>query len=419
MYRFDWIERLKLGSGPPAAGGQVSAVHPVIVALGLTSFLTDIASEMVSSLLPVYLFLHLRLSPFEYGAIDGILNGLSIALVGLGAGLLADHSRRQKWIAAAGYGLSALAKLLLAMVGGAWAAIGAVLALDRLGKGIRTAPRDALISLYAPAASFGTAFGLHRAMDAAGALLGPILAFALLWQIGDDFTAIWLVSFVIACLGLAALWLFVPSRTAALEQTPTAATVTPPPWRTAFAEPRFVALAVCGALLASTTISDAFVYLMLQEKGSLGGQMLPLFFVATAAAYMLFSIPVGRAADRFGRRRVLLTGYATLVVLYAIVAASTHIAWPLQVLCLALLGLYYAATEGVLMALVSALVPAPLRTTGLALLLTGIGLGKLVSSVLFGWSWQTLGLETTVMLFMASLSLILLGTAVWLGAWRR
>lgn len=129
MYRFDWIERLKLESGPPVAGGHVSAVHPVIVALGLTSFLTDVASEMVSSLLPVYSFLHLRLSPFEYGAIDGVLNGLSIALVGLGAGLLADHSRRQKWIAAPANGLSALAKLLLTMVDGAWAAIGAVLSI--------------------------------------------------------------------------------------------------------------------------------------------------------------------------------------------------------------------------------------------------------------------------------------------------
>src|SRR5687767_4337689 len=151
MYRFDWIEQLKLRAAPSPAGG-LAATSPVILALGLTSFLTDISAEMVNSLLPVYLFLHLKLTPFQYGAIDGVYNGLSIALVGLAAGLIADRWTRQKEVALAGYGLSAACKLLLVAAGGVWSSIAAVVAIDRLGKGIRTAPRDALISFHAAAA---------------------------------------------------------------------------------------------------------------------------------------------------------------------------------------------------------------------------------------------------------------------------
>lgn len=412
MYRFDWFEQRKLGSAPPSAG--LAATSPVILALGLTSFLTDVSAEMVNSLLPVYLFLHLRLTPFQYGAIDGLYNGLSIALVGLAAGVLADRWSRQKEVAVAGYGLSAACKLLLIAAGSAWASIAAVVALDRVGKGIRTAPRDALISFNSAAANFGTAFGVHRAMDSAGAVLGPIVAFVLLGQVANDYGSIWAVSFVVACLGVAALWLFVPGGNAVGDR----AAVRAPAVRQPLLEPRFVALTVCATLLALVTISDAFIYLLLNEKSGGGGTYIPLFYVATAASYMALSIPVGRIADRFGRRTVLLGGYVVLGAVYVLLATAANVGLPLQLACLALLGLYYAATEGILVALASAVVPSARRTTGIAALVTCIGLGKLGSSVLFGWVWQTYGTTTAVLAFLACMLVAVPIAAAWLGARR-
>jgi MFS family permease len=370
---------------------------------------------MVNSLLPVYLFLHLRLTPFQYGAIDGLYNGLSIALVGLAAGFLADRWNRQKEVALAGYGLSAACKLLLIAAGSAWTAIAGIVAVDRIGKGIRTASRDALISFHASAATFGTAFGVHRAMDSAGAVLGPIVAFVLLGQVADDFASIWTVSFVVACLGVAALWLLVPGRnrsTAAAPPSPVAAESRP--WLT----PRFVALTACATVLALVTVSDAFIYLLLQEKTGSSGAYVPLFYVATAVSYMALSIPVGRVADRFGRRLVLLGGYVVLAGVYGLLLSSTNAGLPLQLACLALLGLYYAATEGILVALASAVVPSARRTTGIAALVTCIGVGKLGSSVMFGWVWQTYGTGTSLVVFLASLLVTVTLAAGWLGAKR-
>jgi len=413
MYRFDWFEQRKLKSAP-AVDSRLAATSPVILALGLTSFLTDISSEMVNSLLPVYLFLHLRLTPFQYGAIDGLYNGLSIALVGLAAGFLADRWSRQKEVALTGYGLSAACKLLLIAAGSAWTAIAAVVAVDRIGKGIRTASRDALISFHASAAAFGTAFGVHRAMDSAGAVLGPVVAFVLLGQVIDDFGSIWIVSFVVACLGVAALWLLVPGRRAGAgaPNTPAVAAVEFPPRLS----PRFVALTACASVLALVTVSDAFIYLLLQEKTGSSGAYVPLFYVATAASYMALSIPVGRVADRFGRRNVLLGGYLVLACVYGVLLSSSGAGLALQLACLGLLGLYYAATEGILVALASAVVPSARRTTGIATLVTCIGIGKLGSSVLFGWVWQTYGTGTSLVVFLAGLLASVLLATVWLKA---
>jgi MFS family permease len=407
MYRLDWLEQLKLRQAHWPEKARLAGVSPVVWSLGLVSCLTDISSEMVNSILPVYVVLHLRLSPLQYGAIDGVYNGLSVALVSVAAGLLADRWSRHKEVAAAGYGLSALCKLLLLAAGGLWASIMAVVALDRLGKGMRTAPRDALISLYSSPALYGTAFGVHRMLDSAGALLGPIVAFALLAQVPGDFDVLWMVSFLVAVLGLAALWLFVPGSASRREDAPESQPKPPP-----LVLPRpFVLLAACGTLLAVVTISDGFVYLLLQQKGAIDPTWVPLFFVLTAASYMLFAIPVGIAADRFGRSRVFLAGYLALLALYALLWALPVVPLALVIGSLVLLGLYYAGTEGVLMAGASALVPTGRRTTHLAILGTGVGLGKLLSSLLFGWTWQQLGSAGAVGLFVAGMIVALVISA--------
>src|SRR5262245_24954519 len=202
MYRLEWIERRKLEAPAPTFADQAAKVSPVVWKLGWTSFLTDISSEMVNSVLPVYLVLHLHLSPLHYGAIDGVYNGLAVVLVSLAAGAIADRARRHKQVALTGYGLSALCKLLLLAAAGAWGALVAIIGLDRLGKGIRTAPRDALISLSTSPRLMASAFAVHRALDAGGALLGPIIAFALLAQVPGAFDVVWVTSFVFAVLGV-------------------------------------------------------------------------------------------------------------------------------------------------------------------------------------------------------------------------
>src|SRR5262245_7840187 len=196
MYRLEWIERRKLRASAPPFTGQITKVSPVVWKLGLTSFLTDISSEMVNSVLPVYLVLHLHLSPLQYGVIDGVYNGLAVILISLAAGLTADRSKRHKEVALTGYGFSAICKLFLLAAGGAWGWLIAIVGLDRIGKGIRTAPRDALISLNTPPHLMASAFAVHRALAAGGALLGPIVAFFLLTRMPGAFDVLWVTSFL-------------------------------------------------------------------------------------------------------------------------------------------------------------------------------------------------------------------------------
>jgi MFS family permease len=409
MYRLEWIEKLKLGRPGPTS--KRLAVSPVVLSLGLTSLLTDISSEMVNSLLPMYVVLHLHLSPLQFGVIDGLYNGFAIALLSLAAGFLADRSSRQKFFALAGYGLSGACKLLLLVVGTTYGWILLVVGLDRLGKGIRSAPRDALISLNTHADAYASAFSVHRAMDACGSLLGPMVAFSLLALLPGAFDAVWVTSFFFAILGVAALWLFVPRSAATAMPDPAKADIS---IGALLRTPRFLALAGCGTLLALTTISDGFVYLLLQQKSSIAAGYFPLFYVATAAGYMVFSIPAGRLADRTSRSAVFLGGYLVLIGLYAVLFFHEQAGTPLLLACLALLGVYYAATEGILMALASAIIPAHRRTGGIAIIATGIGIGKLCSSILFGVLWQAVGPQKSVLVFAASMAIALCLSLKWL-----
>ena len=405
MYPLEWIERLKLRQGA-SPSGQALTISPVVLSLGLTSLLTDISSEMINSLLPAYVVLHLHLSPMQFGVIDGLYNGFAIALLSLAAGFFADRGARQKAVALAGYALSGVCKLLLLAVGTTYAGLLFVVGLDRLGKGIRAAPRDALISLNTPAASFASAFSVHRAMDACGSLLGPIVAFLLLAALPGKFDAIWITSFAFAVLGVAALWLLVPR--APRTTAPPATTVSTA--GSGLRSRRFTALVACGALLAMTSISDGFVYLMLQQKSALAVGYFPLFYVMTATGYMLFSIPAGRLADRTSRAAVFVGGYLMLIALYALLYTQDHLGTGAVIGCLALLGLYYAATEGILMALTSAVIPAERRTAGIAIVATGVGAGKLVSSIVFGASWQNLGMQNALLVFGVAMGIALLIT---------
>jgi MFS family permease len=386
--------------GRDAASPRVART---VVLLGLTSLITDISAEMVSTVLPLYLVYVGGFSPLAFGVVDGIYNGAT-AFVGLAAGFVGDRGRRHKAVATVGYGLSAVCKLLLVAVGTALSAIGAVVLIDRVGKGIRTAPRDAMISLATPRAELGTAFGVHRALDTTGAMLGPLLAFSLLAIAPLAFTSIFVVSFLLAVVGVAVLVLFVrPQERAPDAQAPPR----PPSLRGALGLlriRRYRALLFGGGALSLATASDAFLFLALQDKIGLDTSVFPLMFVGSAVTFMLLAAPMGRLADRVGRGRVLLAGYALLLGAYALLVSPVG-GWMLLAAVLGLVGTYYAATDGVLMALGSAVVPEEIRGSGLALLRTTTSGARLVASVLFGALWTMWGLHAAIACFGAGLLL--------------
>ena len=389
-------------------GRSDARVSRTVVLLGLTSLLTDISSEMVVTVLPLYLLYVGGFSPLAFGLIDGIYNGAT-AIVRLASGFIGDRWRRHKEVAVAGYGLSAICKFLLLTVGTAVSAIGAVVLLDRVGKGIRTAPRDAMISLAVPREQLSTAFGVHRAMDTTGALLGPVVAFGLLALAPFAFDSVFVVSLCLAVLGVGVLVVFVQPRGQDRDAAPAA-----PSLRRAVGlvrVPRYRALLISGGALSVATASDAFVFLILQERISLGMSLFPLLFVGSAATFMVLAIPMGRLADRVGRGRVLLGGYALLLGVYLVLLAPVG-GWAPLVSALALLGGYYAATDGVLMAFGSAVVPEEVRGSGLALLGTVTSLGRLVASLLFGLLWTVWGADAALVCFSVALVVAAALTAV-------
>src|SRR4051794_31007702 len=201
MYQIDGLSAVRTAVRQSKSRLLFPAVAPNVIALGFTSLLTDISAEMVATVLPVYLVLHLGLTPLRYGVVDGLYNGATALLVLVG-GMTADRGRRHKQIAALGYGISAACKLGLLAAGGVWSSIVATVAVDRAAKGLRTAPRDALISLSASRANLAVSFGVHRALDSAGAMLGPLVALMLLLFLPNAFDVVFMASFSIAVVGV-------------------------------------------------------------------------------------------------------------------------------------------------------------------------------------------------------------------------
>jgi MFS family permease len=375
---------------------------------------TDISSEMVTTVLPLYLVFVGGFSPLAFGFIDGIQQGAA-SLVRLASGFIGDRWHRYKEVAAAGYGLSSICKVALAAAGTAVSTIGAIVLVDRIGKGIRTAPRDAMISLSTDKEQLGTAFGVHRALDTTGAMIGPLVAFGILTVAPLGFDTIFLVAFLVSLIGLAILVLFVEPRRAAARDDADARARTvmgsdDEPRRASMRAalallrvPRFRGIVLAGSALSLATVSDAFVFLILQEKLDLQLSLFPLLFIGSAGTFMLLAVPMGRIADRVGRGRVLLAGYGVLLGVYAVLL-SPLAGTALLVAALGLLGTYYAATDGVLMALGSTVVPEELRGSGLALLATATNVGRLLASVAFGALWTWTSIETTFAIFAAMLA---------------
>lgn len=368
---------------------------PVILWLGIVSMVTDVSSESVTAILPLYVTGFLGLSTIAFGFIDGINQGAS-AIVRIAAGWAADRSGHPKRIALAGYGLSMVARIGFLFAGGFWA-ITAIVAGDRIGKGIRTAPRDALISVTAQPQHLARSFGVHRMLDNIGAAAGPLIAFFVLLMIPNGFSTVFVVSLAFAVIGVAVLALVVPDiKARSLQGTEQRE------GRRLFAfswshlrEPGLGKLLIAAGLLGLVTIGDGFIYLVLQARDSFAVQWFPLLFVGTNVVFLAFAIPLGRLADRVGKIPVFVGGHVALLATYLIAAAPFGGLWG-TLGCLILLGAFYAATDGVLAALASQLTPPGKLATGIASAQTVVALTRMVASAGFGVLWYAIGASTAI-----------------------
>ena len=400
----------------PAAAPH--AVPRVVIWIGMTSLLTDLATEMVGSVLPAFLFSVLLLPPLMVGFMDGLYQGAA-AILRLPTGIWADKYQHHKQVAALGYGMSVVAKvgLLLSLQWGLLIALIGV-GMDRVGKAVRTAPRDVLIAAHAHKDQQGAAFGLHRAMDAVGALAGPLLAFCILAASPENYELLLVVSLVFAVLGYLALQLKVPSLKDIPRKDLSKVTSAPSAssWRMLFqrlkAQRAYWVLLGCATALSLGLVSDGMLYLYLQQSAQVPSSWMPLFYSGTALIFVLLAYPVGKLADRVGAKWIVIGGHALVVLWYLVML---HVPKMVGVGgTLLVMGFFYAATDGVLMAQAALLLPESVRTTGLALLGALMGLGRMLSSTLFGAMWQWQGQSTAFWVFSVVLAVaVLLATVLW------
>jgi MFS family permease len=390
--------------GTPQGPKAANRVSSVVISLGIVSMLTDISSESVSAILPLYVTGVLGLSTVAYGILDGLYQGVS-AIVRIGGGWVADLGDQPKWVAFAGYALSAVARLGLVFAS-SFGALTAVLTADRLGKGIRTAPRDSLITAASQPQNLAASFGMHRALDNTGAAIGPLLAFIILSVIPNGFSTVFVVSVTFALVGVAVLGIIVPNRRSSARARTAEATagaaVEPRGarrrgrWRE-LNNPGLKRLLIVAGLLGLLTIGDGFIYLVLQSRSSFAAQFFPLLYVGTNVAFLAFAVPIGRLADRFGRARTFVLGHGLLLAAY--VSASLPITGPaITIVCLILLGAYYAATDGILAVLATQFTTSDTRATAIAAAQTVVAIARSISAACFGILWFAIGREWSMVL---------------------
>ncbi|HLE51237.1 MAG TPA: MFS transporter [Anaerolineales bacterium] len=357
-------------------------------ALSITSFLTDISSEMLFNLLPLFLANVLGVGTAVVGLIEGVAE-TTASLLKVYSGALSDRLGKRKTLTVLGYGLSTLVKPFLYFAS-SWGWVLGVRFSDRVGKGIRSAPRDALLAGSIPPDRRGLAFGLHRAADTAGAFTGLGIAALIIWatQAGSaqltrqTFQIVVLASVIPAALGV--LVLALGAREIASPTGETAA----PRLTLSGLDRRFRAFLVAVVLFTLGNSADAFIILRAQERGLSVLQVMGMLLTFNAV-YTLLSIPAGSLSDRVGRRRVLLAGWLLYGLVYLGFAAARS---GVQIwLLYAVYGVYYALTEGTARALVADLVPQAQRGTAYGLFHAGVGFAALPASLIAGVLWQGVG----------------------------
>jgi MFS family permease len=356
-----------------------------VIILGAVSLLNDGASEMIYPLLPAFLTAVLGAGPAALGIIEGIAEATA-SLLKLYSGYLSDRVRKRKGWIVAGYSLSNIIRPLIAF-STSWLHVLSLRFTDRVGKGLRTSPRDAIIADSTPKEFRGKAYGFHRAMDHAGAIVGPLSATALLFLFHDDLKTIFLLSFIPGMLAVGMLLFGLREREAT---GPRPAGATPFNFRSTWAEMsgsfrKYLGIILLFALGNST---DAFLLLRAQKLG-VAVTLLPMIWVVLHIVKMGFSIPGGIISDRIGRKKVIVTGWIVYTLVYAGFGAANQ-QWHAWVL-FAVYGIYFGLTEGVEKALVADFAPAHLRGSAFGLYHLVVGIGAFPASLLFGLVWQKAG----------------------------
>jgi MFS family permease len=352
----------------------------------MVSLLTDASSEMIYPLLPLFLTGTLGAGPAALGAIEGAAE-TTAALLKLASGWWSDRVPRRKPLVLAGYGLSSLMRPLIALAQGAGQVL-AVRVADRVGKGIRGAPRDALIADAADVSQRGRAFGFHRAMDHAGAVIGPLMAFALLQWVHLDLRTVFawaivpgIASVLVLALGVRERERVAPPPAAPSARLGVAGALPATYWR-------YLAVLVLFTLGNS---SDAFLLLRAHDLG-VPSASIPLLWAFHHVVKSTLATPGGALSDRMGRRPVIIAGWGLFAAVYVAFGLATQ-AWHMWALFVAYAG-YFALVEGTEKALVADLVPATVRGTAYGWYNLAIGVAALPASLLFGAVWQRFGATT-------------------------
>lgn len=362
-------------------------VPRAIWVLGFVSMLMDVSSEMIHSLLPLFMVGTLGASAVLVGLVEGLAEATAL-IVKVFSGALSDYLGKRKPLAVFGYALGAFTKPLFALAPTAGVVLGARL-LDRVGKGLRGAPRDALVADITPAHLRGAAFGLRQSLDTVGAFVGPALAAVLMLAWSNDFRAVFWVAVVPGVLSVALLAFGVR------EPRPAGATRRTNPIQRAnlVRLPRaYWAVVAIGAVFTLARFSEAFLVLRAQQ-GGIALALVPLVMVAMNVVYAATAYPFGRLSDRVGHAGLLQAGLAVLVLSDIVLASSSH--WAVVLAGVALWGVHMGMTQGLLASMVAATAPADLRGTAYGFFNLVSGVAMLVASVVAGLLWDRYGAEYT------------------------
>jgi len=347
---------------------------------GWVSFFMDVSSEMVYPLVPLFLTSSLGASKSIVGLIEGIAEAAA-SLLKLFSGVVADRFGKNKLLMGLGYGISTASRPLLALAPG-WGTVLAARFADRVGKGIRTAPRDAIIAASTPPERLGLAFGFHRALDTAGAVVGPALALIILSVWVSDYRVVFWLSIVPGVVAVTLIVWFinadgpVPSmRTQAL-------------WSLRGLDPRLTGFLLVIGLFSIGNSSNAFLILKAEHVG-VSPAWISGLYLAFNVTYALLSVPAGMLADRFGPKKMILYGFVLFALVYAGFAMATSV-WQIAGLFIGY-GLYMGVADGVQRAYIATLIPAEQKATGFGLYHMVVGLAILPASLIAGLLWDSVG----------------------------
>jgi MFS family permease len=345
---------------------------------GLVSFFMDVSSEMIYPLVPLFLANILGVNKSVIGLIEGIAESTA-SLLKVFSGWFSDRIGNRKWLMVTGYGISTLSRPIVALATG-WHHVMGSRFMDRFGKGVRTAPRDAIIAESTDRAFLGRAFSFHRSLDTMGAVVGPALAFFFLGIFSNNYRTVFWLSMIPGAIAVLLIIFFIKEKKKALsaQSERPKLTLRHFDWRFKF----FVLIATIFAIGNS---SDVFLILRAQQIG-IPTVMIPLVYLLFNLIYSLSAIPAGIAADIFGRKRVILLGFMLFAVLYYgfAIAGNTTAIWVL----FGFYGLFMGLTEGIQKAFLATIIPPDFKATAFGVYNTAVGLAMFPASLIGGWLWD-------------------------------